>query len=229
MYMPPRSEREGAAKGDPEAQFALGVMHLQGEGRPIDYVEARWLFGLAAAQGHGGAQHNLGIMNLNGLSGPIDYAEAHRLFTLAAAQGEAEARSALDNIRGVREQRVGVRAVVSGTSRADLNGVEGTITGYVLAKDRYRFAPDDGRAALLCKPEHLEPLDLEVCFHLGLPSRGFGRRVPLTGRAAALAEAAAGRAHDERGTVLRWGQRDLSQRQQGGARAAGRGGGAGDA
>ena len=40
-----------AAQGDAEAQFSLGFLHLRGIGGPVDLVEARRLFGLAAAQG----------------------------------------------------------------------------------------------------------------------------------------------------------------------------------
>ena len=77
-------------------------MRLDGQGWPMDFVEARRLFGLAAAQGQATAKKRedvrlaqcaLGSMHLEGLGGPADLAEARRLLGLASAQGHADARS----------------------------------------------------------------------------------------------------------------------------------------
>ena len=54
------------ARGDADAQFALGWMHTRGQGGPQDFAEARRLWGLAAAQGHAGAQYSLGRMHHRG-------------------------------------------------------------------------------------------------------------------------------------------------------------------
>ena len=90
-----RQLETAAAQGHADAQCALGVMHRNGNGGPVDFAEARRLFGLAAAQGHANAQDNLGFMHHNGEGGPKDFAEARRLFGLAAAQGYADAQDNL--------------------------------------------------------------------------------------------------------------------------------------
>ena len=69
-------------------------MRLDGQGWPMDFVEARRLFGLAAAQGQVTARKRedvrlaqcaLGSMHLEGLGGPANLAEARRL-TLTLTQ-----------------------------------------------------------------------------------------------------------------------------------------------
>ena len=72
----------GAAQGDAEAQFNLGVMHEDGHGGLQDSLGARRLYGLAAAQGHAKAQFNLGFMHHEGQGGRKDLPEARRLYGL---------------------------------------------------------------------------------------------------------------------------------------------------
>ena len=81
-----------------EAQFTLGGKHCIGEGKPLDLVEARRMFGLVAALGNATAQAALGAMQLTGQGGPLDLAEARRLLTLATAQDQADAQTILGNM-----------------------------------------------------------------------------------------------------------------------------------
>ena len=77
-----------AEQGDAGAQCMLGRMHHEGDGGPVDFLEARRLYGLAAEQGYDQAQFILGHMHHEGEGGPVDFAEARRLLGLAAAQGD---------------------------------------------------------------------------------------------------------------------------------------------
>jgi TPR repeat protein len=77
-------------------------MHFRGEGGPVDFAEARRLYGLAVAQGHADAQNNLGWMHEIGEGGPEDLAEARRLYGLAAAQGNADAQNSLGWMRAAQ-------------------------------------------------------------------------------------------------------------------------------
>merc|ERR1712008_505252 len=77
-----------AQRGFAEAQNALGVAHLAGEGVEQNLGVAISWFRLAAASGDPNAQCNLGVAYVQGLGDLLqDYTEARRLFSLAAAQG----------------------------------------------------------------------------------------------------------------------------------------------
>ena len=78
-------QKKLAARGDAQAQSALGFIYFQGEVVPQDYAEALKWFRLAAAQGDALAQHNLGLMYAKGYGVPQNHIEAHTWFTLAAA------------------------------------------------------------------------------------------------------------------------------------------------
>lgn len=98
-----------ALKGNPNAQFALGVMYENGQGVAQDYAEAFKWYRLAAEQGTAeeqakdrwygyakgpnivNAQTNIGYMYANGLGVTKDYTEAVRWYRLAAEQGDAKA------------------------------------------------------------------------------------------------------------------------------------------
>jgi len=68
--------RLAAEQGDADAQLALGVLYVYGEGVPQDDAEAVKWYRLAAEQGNGPAQYNLGVMYYDGEGVPQDYAEA---------------------------------------------------------------------------------------------------------------------------------------------------------
>ena len=99
-----------AEQGNADAQFALGMMHTNGEGVPQNYAEAVIWFRLAAEQGHAWAQTTLGVMYLNGRGVPQDDVEAVTWWRKAAEQGHAWALATLgasyDTGRGVPQDNV---------------------------------------------------------------------------------------------------------------------------
>ncbi len=74
-----------AQKGDPKAQFMLGVMHETGAGLRKDEAAAAQWYRRAAEQGEPSAQLNLGLYSELGRAGPVDF----------AAQGHATAQNNL--------------------------------------------------------------------------------------------------------------------------------------
>ena len=78
-----------AERGDRQAQFALGVAHLNGSGAPKDRKAAREWFQKAAAQNHGGALYNLGVLAID--ADIQDFAGAAALFRKAAELGDMDA------------------------------------------------------------------------------------------------------------------------------------------
>jgi hypothetical protein len=80
--------RKVAEKGDPAAQFQLGVHYATGEDVKQDYTEAvRW-FNLAADQGHILAQATLGAYYWAGRGVPQDLTKAYYWSVLAQAGGD---------------------------------------------------------------------------------------------------------------------------------------------
>jgi hypothetical protein len=84
-----------ALKGEPIAQYNLGVMYFAGESVPQDYGVAGLWFRKAAEQGQSAAQFNLGMMCYQGLGVPQDYAQAATWLGKAADQGDPDAQSKL--------------------------------------------------------------------------------------------------------------------------------------
>lgn len=84
-----------AEKGDPVAQFNLGVMYSRGDGVPQDEKKVAIWYHLAAEQGYADAQHNLGIMYEKGLGLPRDFKEAVKWYRLAAEQGHPSGQNNL--------------------------------------------------------------------------------------------------------------------------------------
>lgn len=89
--------RARAAKGDPVAQTALGVMYLIGVGHdvPVDYAQSAKWYEKAAAQGHASAQDWLGRQYFLGRGVPQDVAQAAMWYEKAAAQGHTSAQDDL--------------------------------------------------------------------------------------------------------------------------------------
>lgn len=81
-----------AAKGDAEAQSALGYMYASGHGVKQDYKKAALWYRKAAEQGHAGAQSNLGVMYASGQGMPQNDKEAASWYLKAAEQGYAAAQ-----------------------------------------------------------------------------------------------------------------------------------------
>ena len=89
---------EAAHRGDPDAQFQLGVLHCTGVGVPQDLTAATRWYRQAAEQGHGYAAHNLAAMLLNGSGTEPDAAEGFHWSTRAAEAGIPEAQLMLGNL-----------------------------------------------------------------------------------------------------------------------------------
>ncbi|MBW2520859.1 MAG: sel1 repeat family protein [Deltaproteobacteria bacterium] len=87
-----------ADKGDPFAQFNLGIMFERGDGVPQNYEKALNWFEKSAELGYSPAQVNLGIMFLNGRGIPQNTMEALKWFQKAAEKGNAEAQYNLGNM-----------------------------------------------------------------------------------------------------------------------------------
>lgn len=79
-------------KGIPTAQFNYALMAYQGEGGPVDLVEARKYYKLAADQNHSQAQYEYALMAYNGEGGPKDLTEARKYSKLAADQNHSHAQ-----------------------------------------------------------------------------------------------------------------------------------------
>ena len=84
--------RQLAEKGDPSAQYNLGLMYQNGRGVEKDEVEAVKWYQKAAEQGVANAQYNLSVMYLNGLGVEKDEVEAAKWHQKAAEQGNSLAQ-----------------------------------------------------------------------------------------------------------------------------------------
>ena len=78
-----------ADRGDRQAQFALGIGHLNGVGAARDRKIARDWLEKAAAQNHAGALYNLGVMAIDAEF--QDFPRAGDLFRKAAELGDMDA------------------------------------------------------------------------------------------------------------------------------------------
>ncbi|HTC36605.1 MAG TPA: tetratricopeptide repeat protein [Bryobacteraceae bacterium] len=78
-----------AEAGEPEAQFNLGLLYLDGHGVPQSTAEAVNWFRRAAEQDYTQAQHNLGAMYGSGQGVKRDYIQAYKWLNLCAAKGNS--------------------------------------------------------------------------------------------------------------------------------------------
>ncbi len=85
--------RKGAEAEIPAAQYALGVLYLQGKGTPKDTAQAAQWFRRAADNGDLGAEVEFAIRLFNGDGVPKDEARAARYFLHAAQRGNAIAQN----------------------------------------------------------------------------------------------------------------------------------------
>lgn len=81
-----------ARRGNPEAQFRLGVMYGNADGVPLDHGQALDWFNKAAAQGHENALITLAWMYANGTGVDADEDQARELYLRAAKRGSAKAQ-----------------------------------------------------------------------------------------------------------------------------------------
>ena len=86
-----REFKAGADQGEPNAEYNLAVLYLEGLGVVKDPDEAFRLFRLAADQGHLQAEFRVGELREKGWGAPPNYTEAQRWFQKAADGGDAEA------------------------------------------------------------------------------------------------------------------------------------------
>ncbi len=88
-----RLAKEGAARGEPLAQFDLANLIVRATGQKRDMAEVTRLFKLAADQNHPAALFKLGMLHLSGdVSGAADLAVGAQLLGKAAALGDARAQ-----------------------------------------------------------------------------------------------------------------------------------------
>jgi len=88
--------RRDAERGDPEAEYKIGLAYDVGIGAPQDLAQAAAWYTSAAEQGQAAAQFSLGLMYANGRGVPQDLVRAHMWLNLAAAASQPGARSERD-------------------------------------------------------------------------------------------------------------------------------------
>lgn len=94
---------ERAKKGNPEDQYAVGMMYLRGDESEQSYTEALKWFDLAAKKSHAGAELNLGLLYKNGRGVLQDFSVAAQWFDKAARLGNPEAQYQLGTLYKVGE------------------------------------------------------------------------------------------------------------------------------
>jgi TPR repeat protein len=99
-----------AEKGDPKAQFSLGLAFATGDGVEKSNTDAAKWFRRAADQGNADGQYAIGEMYMRGLGVERNMAEAIRWWFLASNQGEPHAQTNLGaaflNGQGVKKDYV---------------------------------------------------------------------------------------------------------------------------
>jgi TPR repeat protein len=80
-----------AERGNPQAQFYLGLMYSKGDGVKQDHNTANDWWNKAAEQKHTGAQENLGLTYAKGSGVARDWVQADKWFSIAAALGKETA------------------------------------------------------------------------------------------------------------------------------------------
>jgi len=98
-----------AERGNPAAQFHLGLMYANGDGTPRDRAEAARWYRESASRGFAAAQRNLGLVYSAGDGVARDYVQAYAWINLAAAQGNTEVN------RQARRDLADLQARMSGT------------------------------------------------------------------------------------------------------------------
>ncbi len=156
-----RAWRPLAEAGNPESQYNLGYMYDNGEGLPVDDIQAAHWYRRAAEQGHVTAQFNLGVMYDYGEGVTEDRGEAAYWYREAAEQDHAGAQY---NLGFMYDEGIGIplddtqavywyrRAAEQGNPNAQLNlGYmydygEGVPVDFAEALYWYHQAADQGLA-----------------------------------------------------------------------------------
>ena len=185
-----RLARDGAARGEAQAQFDLAKLNVN-DSAPPNVTEATRLLKLAAAQQHAQAQTMLGMMLMPGRSESADPVLAAEWLGKAAAQGEARAQHMLAllqmNGMGIARDRSAAIETLR-KSHAQKYDASGPLLGMLLV-ERAASAEEsaEGVALLRAAAGKQDPVAL---FTLGLLSEN-GRGVPKDlGQAAAYYEKA---------------------------------------
>lgn len=103
----PMSLRLAAAKGDPSAQFQIGLRFAEGKGVARDLGQAAAWYQRAAAQGLAAAQYRLAALFERGLGVRQDTARARSWYTRAAEQGHVKAMHNLAVLSAGRDAATG--------------------------------------------------------------------------------------------------------------------------
>lgn len=94
-----------ASQGDSDAQYYFGLLHANGNGTPLNELEAWMWFVKSGNKGHPLAQYELGKIYENGIGISADLAFAHMWYTLSAENNHAQAQTALDDITPKMNER----------------------------------------------------------------------------------------------------------------------------
>ncbi len=143
--------KKTATQGDPNAQNELGLIYFNGDGIPVNYIEAMKWFKKAAEQHDAKAQNNLGVMYLNGDGVPQNYQEAIKWYTKAAERGHDNAQYNLgivhENGKGVPQDLMQAYVWYSLASaqghkdaRHNLLVIETKLTGRQIAESQKKAA-----------------------------------------------------------------------------------------
>ena len=102
-----------AGREHAEAEYLLGMAHLQGRGTVQNYRAALEQFTKAAEHGQLDAQYQLGIFHRDGLATTASKETAYLWFNLAAARGHADALVMRDRLAAVMNGEELLRAQAS--------------------------------------------------------------------------------------------------------------------
>lgn len=93
-----REFRPLAERGIANAQYSLGLMHVNGHGVPKSYADGLKWYRKAALQDHSAARIGIGLLYSNGKGVPRDYVAAHMWFSLGATLGNRSAARHRDEV-----------------------------------------------------------------------------------------------------------------------------------
>ena len=119
-----------ALEGNPDAQFNLALMYVEGQGVEQDYSKAVYWYTKSAEQGMVYAQHNLALMYVEGQGVEQDYSKAVYWYTKSAEQGIVGDQTLLGSIysvgKGIKRDDVKAfywykKAAENGDERAQSN------------------------------------------------------------------------------------------------------------
>ncbi len=171
--------RLAADRGDRNAIFALGMLHVEGRaGQTRDPALARPYFEKAAGLGHLAAAYNLGLLALAGQGGERDPALAARWFQQAADLGNADAQYAfavlLKDGNGIAADLPRAAAYMERAARQDL--LEAMIDFAVMLFNGQGIRKDEARAAAFFRKAALRGNPLAMNRYARLLAAGRGTR-----------------------------------------------------